>query len=422
MHGEPLGDPAPRGAAELRPQRGVLEQQTNRTGKRSAVGGRNEESRHPFLHRFRIAPDARRDNGNPRRHGFEQAVRQPIAERGDDGHRDIRKDPGNVAAEPGENHPPRAEPPRHSLETGPGRSVADHEKACIRKPPGENGSRLEKMPHPLDLHPSDRIQSRDDGDDGCSGPDPELAAEQSPPALRVEAGEIHPVADDRDPAPIVPLGREAVRHRAGVDENTVGQAADEPLSAPLGRGPELPRVADGGEDHGRSRDPGGGHGEQVRVEAEAVDDVDAAATQVAREAETPPQRSHVIEAPDQVLGDRGAAPIEFLEKLPRARQAGDAKVESLSVEPSTEGNELFLGSADPEARDELQEPRPGLHQAVFSAADEAGGEAPPPGPAWLMTGRPAPRLGGQYPVRPRRAQRNSRNRSDSSRDGTSLPR
>src|SRR2546422_735256 len=112
------------------------------------------------------------------------------------------------------------------------------------------------------------IQSGAAGDEGCGGPDPELAAEPPSPALRVEAGEIPPVADDRDPAPIVPPGREAARHRGGVDKNTVGQAADEPLSAPLGRGPELPRVADGGEDHGSSRDPGGGHGEQVRVEAE----------------------------------------------------------------------------------------------------------------------------------------------------------
>ena len=146
------------------------------------------------------------------------------------------------------------------------------------------------------------------------------------------------------------------------------------MHAPLPRGEVVARVADGGDDGPRPRQPGDGDGEDVGVEAEGVDHVDAVAAQVGAEAELLAQRPRAVQGPDPILGERPAAPLDLAQEVAPALEAGHVQVEPGAVEAVGQVDDLPLRAAGGEDGEELEDPHrvrtarvlspwiPGVHQ------------------------------------------------------------
>jgi hypothetical protein len=199
----------------------------------------------------------------------------------------------------------------------------------------------------------DLVQPAQGDHDRAARGQAELAAQPSR-GRGLEARRVDAVADDVHAPGVVAVFDEDVFHRLRVHHHRVRQPQHPALRPPLGGGPDVPLVADGGHGDG-SRHLRHESGEQVGIEAVRVDDLDLPPAEVAQEADLPAQGLQVVQAGDRVVEQGQAALLDLGEKLAPLAQAGQVQLEQALVEPAAQGDELALRPTDAEVGDEFQE-------------------------------------------------------------------
>ena len=241
----------------------------------------------------------------------------------------LSQQPGHVETEAREDDATvEPEPDDAALQLGAivaavaGAVVADDEEARVLEPIGHPRRRLQEVVDALE-----RIQPRDHRDHRRPVRQAELPAQRGVAAGRREARGIEAVADDADAPAVVAAGDEPALDRLGVDQHVMRDSARQPLHAPLPRREVVAGVADRRDHERRAGQSRGRDAEEVRVEAEGVDDVDAAPPEVTGEADLLDQRPRTVHVAQRVLGDRDTACLDLAEELPHALQAAELQLE-----------------------------------------------------------------------------------------------
>ena len=244
--------------------------------------------------------------------------------------------------------------------------VADDEKASVRKALEDQGGCVEKIVDSLHL-----------GESAVHGDDARVGAETQAPAqgFRGDPGRRNDghdaVVDHRDLVRPISRLHEPAPHRLRVDQDVIGETADEPLNPFLHFRQVDAGIADRSHDERPAGHPGGEYGEDVGIKAVGMNDIDPPPPDVAGKAHLLPERDAIVEAVYPVLVERHPAGFHLGQELPEPLETGDRQVEAVPIDRPGQLHELFLGSSDGEGRHEFQKFDPlGRHGSVLEGASQ----------------------------------------------------